>query len=139
MAHEVKWLIENKLLINKYIGTLEMNDFLSVSETNIKLMSETSDRVHVMVDMTKFESIHTDMSRLPIIVQSSRNFMSQPNLGSIIAFGTDNKLVKFLGSMVMQLNKNEWRVLPNYQDAIQHFIHNYPALKPELEPVLADA
>ena len=63
--------------------------------------------------------------------------MSQPNLGAIVAFGTDNKLVKFLGSMVMQLNKNEWRVLPTYEDAIQHFTHNYPALKPELEPLLS--
>jgi len=133
MANEVTWIIENHLISNKYVGTLEMSDFLTVAEMNVALMAGISNPIHVMADLTELDGIHSEFGHLPELVSISRKFMSQSNLGSIVAYGTDNKLVKFLGTMIMQLNKTQWHVSPNFDEAMRYLSHIDSSLTPELE------
>jgi len=136
MAHEVKWLIENHLILNTYSGTLEMTDFFGVAEKNIELMTSTQNRIHIIADLTDLESVHPKLGHLSELVSITRTFMGQPNLGTLVAHGTDNKFIKFLGTMIMQLNKTEWRVFPTFEEVIRHLIHVDPSLKSQLEASL---
>lgn len=137
MAHEVKWLIENRLLLNKYVGVLGMDDLEGVSGKSIRMTEAVTDKFYVLGDFSELTSVQPTLSGMPELIKLSKAFTSKPNLGTIVAYGTDNKMIKFLSSVIIQIAKKNWKFFNSGEEALNHLMHIDPSLAPELETLLS--
>lgn len=136
MGYEARWLVENKVMLQKYIGTLDTDSMMGMSEKSLSMLTSAQHKIHAVADFTELKGIHPQFTRVPMLIKDSRAFMSHPNLGAIIGFGTDNKLIKFVGAMVTQIGKNEWRYFVTKEEAVKYLMHNYSDLRPDLQQLL---
>ena len=133
MAHEVKWIAGNRIILNRYIDTLDMDDLEAIIEKDIAMMTDVTHPVYVIIDFTEMTGLHPDMNSIPKLMAMTRDLMSQPNLKTIVGYGSNNKMIKFLGSIVTQVGRMEWRFFNSYQETIKYLVHNDASLAMELE------
>lgn len=118
MGCNVSWMIEGHVIEHKYIDTLIADDMVDVSRISLELLSSVESTIHVIADLTDLTGMQPDLMNIGNLTKLSRAFMSHENLGSIILYGTDNRMIKFLTSILFQMSKKEWRVVDNQEAAL---------------------
>ena len=133
MPSSVEWLIEDHIILIKYSGNIAIEDAIKTTTTSKEWLQSTSNTVHLINDLSKTDGVSPDFQKVGKILSVTRDFMSMDNLGMMVGYGTENKLVKFLSTMVTQLGRSDFRIFDTYELALEHIMHNEPNLK-ELLP-----
>jgi len=134
MASEVKWLVENHALILAYNGTVTTDDVLYTTRTGEDMIKQCNNTVHILNDLTQTDGLAPEMQKVGDILKVTRSFMSLDNMGMMVAYGTNNKIIKFLSNLVGQVGRIEFRMFDTYDEAVQFLIHNDTLLADQLTP-----
>ena len=134
MASEVKWLVENHALILAYNGTVTIDDVLYTTRTGEDMIKQCNNTVHILNDLTQTDGLAPEMQKVGDILKVTRSFMSLDNMGMMVAYGTNNKIIKFLSNLVGQVGRIEFRMFDTYDEAVQFLIHNDTLLADQLTP-----
>lgn len=133
MPSSVKWLIRDHIIVIEYAGNIAIDDAVTATTTCKEWLQSTPNTVHLINNLTETEGLSPEFQKVGQILGVTRDFMSMKNLGIMVGYGTENKMVKFLSNMVGQLGKANFRMFDTYDLAVEHIMHNDPKLK-ELMP-----
>lgn len=133
MPSSVKWLIKDHVIAIEYVGNIAIDDAIKSTSICKEWLQSTTNQVHLINDLTTMEGLSPEFQKVGQIFGVTRDFMSMDNLGMMVGYGTENKMVKFLTNMVGQLGKANFSMFDSYDLAIEHIMHNDPKLR-ELLP-----
>lgn len=133
MSYEAMWLIEGRVILHKHSGLLNLDDIGSIGSITVDMLSNVDVKIHIVSDLTEVTGVHPNFNNVKELTKISRELMVHPNLGKFIPFGSDNKVLNFLGSVLFQISKKEWKWANDYDSAVKILIRTDPSLEAELE------
>lgn len=134
MAMNTTWLIEGHVLYNRIEGMLTINDLHAGSARMCQMLDQGDNHlVHALFDLTHAQGIPL---RISTVIEITRPFMTHPNTGWVIAFGTDNEMIRMISSIVSQTFRARFRFYPQRDEAI-HMLQSLDTTLPDLSPLLA--
>ncbi len=129
MPHNHQWLIENRVFYNEYNGDVSADDLRRMATANLKYL-ESSDAplVHCFVNAENLSKMPVNLTALR---DSTLPTLQHPRMGWVIAYGTNNPLLSFLGSTVTQLFQTRYRLFDSYERAVE-FLQSVDETLPDL-------
>jgi len=131
MAHEISWLVPNKV-INMYVnGDMTLESLVAFSDDVIQHI-EASDAplVHLLIDERDMGGFPSQIKR----VLDSAQFLRHPRLGWFVIYGTDNKVLKFISYMVAQVAHIRHRRFVTQEEALA-FLQTIDSTLPNLREI----
>jgi len=128
MPSTIEWQVENRVILLTYTGKVSVEDVLYTTNTGIDWLEQTAEKVHVVNDLTQMEGLTSDFQNVGKILSVTRDFMGMDNLGLMVAYGTDNRLVKFLSTVVGQMGGITFRMFGTRAEALTYLSHNDTSL-----------
>ncbi|MEM9954710.1 MAG: hypothetical protein AAF846_24090 [Chloroflexota bacterium] len=112
MAIQVGWYIPNKVTYMKLVGDFTDATFIKAANYRTQIASESpAEKVHLILDTS--DSAHK------IDIKNYRKIELPPNNGWTIAVGGTDKVAQFVGTVAMQLMKQELRFAKTIDEAMQ--------------------
>lgn len=119
VAREVKWYIENRILTVTHSGVFTANDAVDLIAECMTYFEGANHPIHVIVNHSETESLTADLHHITKIRELATPFFTHPNLGMMIAYGIENRLIRFFATMAGQLSKHEYRLVDTFDEAIE--------------------
>lgn len=136
MAINVTWLIEGHVLYNRIEGMLTTEELRAGSAQMRQMLDQGEHKlVHALFDLTRAQGVPLQISTISEITQP---FLTHPNTGWIIAFGTQNGMIRMISSIVSQTFRTRFRFYPEREEAI-HMLQSLDATLPDLQFLLMEA
>lgn len=128
MPIDVRWLIEDAVILEYFSGEVDMDEVVPLIH-QVGQMVEQSDRVlvHTLIDMTTMTKVPTDLQRL---VKETNDVLKNPRSGWIVIYGQENKLLNFFTSVITGVFKTRYRMVPTLEDALELLQQQDSALPP---------
>lgn len=134
MTMNIRWLVEKRVIYCSFEGTLSVEQLRASSQQIIERLSQSEQKlVHILFDLSMVEGIPLQMG---LIGESVRPFMTHPSTGWIIAFGTQNGMIRMISSIVSQTFRARFRFYRQRDEAIQ-MLQSLDTTLPDLSPLLA--
>ncbi len=113
MAYEIGYSIDQRVIFVRVYGDYTYEDAHDSNVTAIELIRSGVGPVHIIIDSHEMGSFKIGLSQLRETITMFR----EPNIGWIIAIGV-NPMIRFIGSMVMQMGHVNFRFVENMNDAL---------------------
>ncbi len=128
MTVRVKWLIPGALIFEKVEGTVKLEEADEFATQETTLINQ-SDRplVHSMVDLSNLTTLPTNIKQ---IAQRVTPAFKHPHMGWLIAYGHDNKLIKYVIAIVTGIFKVRYRLFDTVEEAIEFLMSQDQDLPP---------
>ncbi len=136
MAYEAKWLIEGHVLLNRHVGEITSDDVINIIQESYVLVENSDHTFHLLVDLSEFTALGAGLGKIPDIIDKTNQLFKHPQLGITVASGTNNRMIKFLGSITTQMSNLELHFVPNHTEAIQLLIRLAPDIASQLEKLM---
>lgn len=140
MTHYQDWLIANKVVYVKFWGDVsveEIGEAFAKSNT-LSLASENTPVhfLHSWGDVKTFPRKLHELRRLTTTVKGDSR-----RIGWVVAYGTENRLMRFLGDVFFQMFRVRFRMFLYEQEAIAFLRYIDPILPdfPELPAIATSA
>lgn len=128
MAREVKWYLEDYILSVTHTGKFTADDATTIINECMVYFNNAAYPIHVVVNHSETESLTSDLHKITKIRELALPFFTHPNLGMMIAYGIENRLIRFFATMAGQLSKREYRLVDTLDDAIEIIQRNDPVV-----------
>ena len=119
MEMQMDWLLENKVAKFNVQGDATVEDLRHVSETIEEFINQSdAPLVHILHD-------ERGLGTLPIslkVLTESLGFLKHPRLGWFIIYGNNDRIKKFLSSMVMGMAKIRHRNFETLEEALNFLV-----------------
>lgn len=113
MPHEISWYQEKRIILNRLIGSLDLETGTKASEATSQFLNEGIAPVHLIVDMTELKSFPTNITK----VNTMNQYLKNPALGWVIVVG-GNTLSQFLVNVLSQVIRFRVAQRPTLQQAV---------------------
>lgn len=117
MRHYQAWLIENKVVYVKFVGEISVEEIgEAFAKSNALVLESEKPPVHFLhnwSEVTNFPKKLSEMRRLTKAVKGDLR-----RIGWVVAFGTENRLIRFLGDVFFQLFRIRFRMFRTEKEAI---------------------
>ncbi|MEO1289452.1 MAG: hypothetical protein AAFV93_16940 [Chloroflexota bacterium] len=124
MTIQVGWYIQDKVSYMKLIGDSKDEVFIEAANYRTQLASASlAEKVHLIMDVSK------TTQRLDI--PTYRKIELPPNNGWTIAVGGTDKVAIFVGTVIMQLMKQDLRFAKTIDEAMQVLTQLDGSISPE--------
>lgn len=134
MTINIRWLVEKRVIYCTMEGTLSVELLQMTSQQIIERLNQGEQKlVHILFDLSMTQSVSLQMG---LIGETVRPFMTHPNIGWIIAFGTQNGMIRMISSIVSQTFRARFRFYPQRDEAI-HMLQSLDTTLPDLNALLA--
>jgi len=133
MTSEVKWYLEDQILTIQHTGIFNMEDAEYLIGECVTHLNNATHQIHVIVNHSATESLSSDLHRVTKIKELALPFFGHENLGIIIAYGIENRLIRFFATMAGQLSKHEYHLVDTFEEAIRLIKHNDAVIAERLE------
>lgn len=134
MIINTRWLVENRVIHCSIEGALNVEQLRAGSQQLVQKLEQSNKQpVHIFFDLSLVQSIPLQMG---LIGEAVRPFMTHPNTGWIIAFGTQNGMIRMISSIVSQTFRARFRFYPQRDEAI-HMLQSLDTTLPDLNVLLA--
>src|SRR4051794_21008942 len=113
MPYEVGWLVENRVIVQRFYGVMELDQFReTVSKTTDMIVAGTP-FVHVVTDMSSVQKFPMNLQAL-----SSITGKKHPHMGWFIMVGA-NPLARFTMATLSQIINMRLRGVTTMTEALQ--------------------
>lgn len=119
MPVENSWLIENRVLLTRMIGSITVEDMTISAERGTAMIAAGIDPVYSLVDMTELTGFPVKLSELSAVFKQP----SDEKLGWIIIYGIPNRFVNFLATTFAQLSGKHYKVVDTQAEALRLVDH----------------
>lgn len=134
MTMNIRWLVEKRVIYCTIEGTLSVEELRQGSSPILQMLNQGEQKlVHILFDLSMTQGVPLQMG---LIGETVRPFMTHPNTGWIIAFGTQNGMIRMISSIVSQTFRARFRFYPQRDEAI-HMLQSLDTTLPDLNVLLA--
>jgi|GEM_PF-4673857 len=119
MSSDVKWYVEGKILFVTHSGKLGVDDAEFFIKECLERFTEADSQVHVVVNHSGTEAIAADLAKVNRLAEVGQSFFTHEQLGVMVAYGIESRLIRFFATMAGQLSKKEYRLVDTFDDAIR--------------------
>lgn len=135
MGLTINWIIEKRIINFRVDGTISAEELRSGSQQMGEMLSESGEKlVHVLFDLSTAQAAPMPMG---IINTSVRPFMAHPQLGWMVAYGTQNSIVRMMASVVSQVFRARFRSSVDFNEAVRT-LQSLDASLPDLQFLLME-
>lgn len=138
MPIEITWLVEGRVLYDRITESPSLDEFRAGGRRLGELMTRDDEPlVHILLDISAMKRMP---SQIGAMSEASRPFMSHPNAGWIIAFGSRDRMVNLIGTIVSQIFRSRFRFFHSLDEALTFLQEQDSSLLPldPLRPAVAD-
>ena len=115
MIANIQWLIDHKVIIAMPEGKPPVEELQLASETLQVFMDESdAPLVHILIDESKLEAMTISLK----ILSDVFSFLKHPRLGWVIMYGSDDRMKKFISSMLTGMTKVRHRRFDTFEDSL---------------------
>lgn len=115
MSLTINWIIEKRIINFRVDGTISAEELRSGSlQLGEMLSAGEGQLVHILFDLSTAQAASMPMGA---INTSVRPFMAHPQLGWMIAYGTQNSIVRMMASVVSQVFRARFRSCGDFKEA----------------------
>ncbi|MEM9953241.1 MAG: hypothetical protein AAF846_16670 [Chloroflexota bacterium] len=113
MAHQLKWLVDKRVLLIKYTGAIDKDTLLSMNADMNRILEEGIQPVHVIADNTEMSDVRVNLK----VIQQSFGTLRNPAWGQITIVTGENKMVAFFSQLIGTSFRIKLRVVNTMEDA----------------------
>lgn len=114
MRNEIKWLVNDKVLLIKVNGDVTVERVQDTSAQVLELLESTpSNAIHIMVDETN----QGRMIRSLKLFSSAGEFIKHPKVNWLIVFGNEDPIANFLAAALAGLARVQYRRVATLDEA----------------------
>lgn len=138
MPIEITWLVEGRVLYDQITGSPSIDEFRAGGRRLGELMTrEDGQLVHILLDISAMKRMPTQIGGMS---EASRPFMAHPNAGWIIAFGSSDRMVNLIGTIVSQIFRSRFRFFRSLEESLRFLQEQDSTLPPldALRPAITD-
>ncbi len=121
------WLVEGRISLGYFEGIITMEDIINSQEESAAMYKDVNEGIiHAIMDMRDITKFPTNLSELihNILLYKKQDF------GWVMII-TNNTIIRFLGSAVVQLSKQRFRAFTDIESCL-HFLSQMDATLPVL-------
>jgi len=119
MIAEIRWLIENKIVLANPEGSPLVDELMLASETLQTFIDESdAPLVHILIDESKLQSMPVSLK----VLTDAFGFLKHPRLGWFIIYGNDDRMKKFISSMLTGITKVRHRRFDTIEESLQFLV-----------------
>jgi hypothetical protein len=120
MSYTISWFIEKRVMLIELSGRVELEEFERLHNEAFAYVAESPYRVHAIADLSRFEGMPTNFKMLT----SATNKEKTANQGmTVLVMPKLARIIRFVGSLVMQTLHLEYRICETIDDAVQIIQH----------------
>lgn len=132
MGFEIKWYLQKKIIHADIIGKVSIDDVKLGSQTAIDMFNQSNaPLVHVLANESNLESLPISLNAF----SEAATFMRHPQIGWLIMYGTDNRMSKFMSSMLSGIAKVRHRRFETLEQSLE-FLTTVDTSLPPIEEML---
>jgi hypothetical protein len=132
MQLQIDWLLENKVVQFNIRGDVTLEDLSQVSEAIEDFINQSdAPLIHVLHDERGMGSIPSSLK----VLTESLGFLKHPRLGWFIIYGNNDRIKKFLSSMVMGIAKIRHRNFETLEESLD-FLVTVDSTLPSIQNIL---
>jgi hypothetical protein len=121
MSTQQKWYLNNRIVFVEFAGELSVDDIVEALETSINYVERSDAQpVHFLHDWTQLKKFPTNI--LQIRRQSDIRLSDRAKLGWMVAYGNDNRLMRYISQTVTYLFDIRFRMFSTREEALR-FLH----------------
>lgn len=119
MIADIHWLIENKVILANPQGSPQVDELSLASETLQAFIDESdAPLVHILIDESRLKSMPVSLK----ILTDAFGFLKHPRLGWFIIYGNDDRMKKFISSMLTGMTKVRHRRFDTLEESLQFLV-----------------
>lgn len=132
MVADIRWLVPQHVIHGKPTGKYTVEELTQASQEIVALLN-ASDKplVHLLIDESQLDGMPISLSALT----EAFTFLSHDRLGWMIIYGTDERLKKFISSMVTNITRVRHRRFDTREEALE-FLVSMDTTLPTVEVIL---
>lgn len=135
MSLTINWIIEKRIINFRVDGTISAEELRSGALQAGEMLSQGEGHlVHILFDLSTAQAASMPMGA---INTSVRPFMAHPQLGWMIAYGTQNSIVRMIASVVSQVFRARFRSCGDFKEAALT-LQDLDATLPDLQFLLVE-
>ena len=128
MAYETKWLLPGRVIYMANRGAITVEELQDESLRLIELLEEgEGPLVHLLTDVTELGEFPISVG---VLNRASIDALRHPKMGWLLVI-TDNRMLKYLGSMVTGLSGVRYRAFTSVDEALA-FLNEVDSTLPDL-------
>jgi len=132
MVADIRWLVPHHIIYGKPTGKPTVDELKQASQEIAKLLDESGKPlVHLLIDESDLDGMPISLSTLT----EAFAFMGHDRLGWMIIYGTDERVKKFISSMVTNITRVRHRRFDTRQEALE-FLVTMDSSLPTVEAML---
>lgn len=121
MPTQQKWYLNDRIVFVEFAGELSVDDIVEALETSINYVERSAAQpVHFLHDWTQLKKFPTNI--LQIRRQSDIRLSDRSKLGWMVAYGNDNRLMRYISQTVTYLFDIRFRMFSTREEALR-FLH----------------
>ena len=124
MPHEITWAQDKRIILNRLIGTLDLEDGFKASEATNDYINQGIAPVHLVVDMSELKGFPTNITK----VNQMNQYLKNPARGWVVVIG-GNTLSSFLVNVLSQVVKFPVAQRPSLNEALEFLRKNDATLE----------
>lgn len=126
---DIKWLIEGRIISIRATGALSLEVLQDAGKTLGQMITQQQQPVHLLFDFTHSRGLPLN---LKAVSNAVRPFMSHPNVGWVIVYGTDDLIMRMFSAIISQTFMTQFRMLRTRDEAL-HFLQEHDKALPPLD------
>lgn len=129
MTHRFEWLVERRLVRLEIFGSISFDELRAISASIVEQCDTGIAPVHSVIDVRGVDHYPKNLTEL------ASAFKTKPSskLGWIMLI-TDNTLIRFLGSVIIQLSGQRFSAFADYPAALTYLARRDDTL--DLHPLI---
>ena len=132
MGIEMQWYVPQKIVHGDIIGDISLEDIQNSSRELQEMFAQSdSPLVHVLSNESQVGSLPISLNML----SEAADFMRHPQMGWMITYGTDNRMAKFMLSMISGIARVRHRRFATLEESLE-FLVSVDTTLPTIEQML---
>jgi len=125
MPHQISWVQDNRIILLRLTGSLDLESGTKASEATNDYINQGISPVHLVVDMSELKSFPTNITK----VNQMNQYLKNPARGWVVVIG-GSALSNFVVNVISQVIKFPVTQRPTLNDALEFLKKNDVTLEP---------
>lgn len=123
--NSLEWYSEPRIVYCEVDGFVAIDDVMVWNEQLKSFLEDGHPPIHVIINQSKQTGIESNIKQF----EGNLSSFSHPNLGWVITYGSDNRLLSMMMAIATQKNQTRYRQLKSFEEGIA-FLQNADATLP---------
>lgn len=134
MAHEIGWLVDGRVIYQRYYGVVTLDELVDASGAVGALVDDGVCPVHTLIDIVGLKEYPGAIGEIRRALRDAR---FDARLGWLVLVGV-HPIPRYIASVVIQVTGLRFRLFDTFEEGL-HFLATHDETLDELTPIPAGA